>query len=61
VKVGNNYFIGVNGTIRDNVTLGSHFVVDAGALIENGARDRTLFLGEATEASKVPSNRLRPI
>ena len=61
VSIGDNCFIGVNATIRDNVTLGSHCVVGAGALIVNNARDRTVFPGAATEASKVPSNRLRLI
>jgi sugar O-acyltransferase (sialic acid O-acetyltransferase NeuD family) len=61
VKIGDNCFIGVNATIRDGVTIGNESVIGAGALILKDAPPFSVFQGEATEVSRVPSHRLRAI
>ncbi len=54
-------FVGVNSTIRDHVTIGSSSVLGAGSLILGDAEPESVFIGKATEKSKVPSSRLRGI
>lgn len=61
VVVGESCFIGVNATIRDHVTIGPRCVIGAGALILADAEAEGVYLGSATERSKVPSSRLRKI
>ncbi len=60
-KIGDNCFIGVNATIRDGVTVGKESVIGAGSLILKDADPFSVFQGQATEASRVPSHRLRAI
>jgi sugar O-acyltransferase (sialic acid O-acetyltransferase NeuD family) len=59
VYIGEGTFVGVNATIRDNVSIGAHNVLGAGTLILNDTPDNAVFMGAATEMSRVPSNRLR--
>lgn len=54
-------FIGVNATIRDHVTIGEKCVIGAGALILADAEPEGVYLGPATDRSRVPSSRLRNI
>jgi sugar O-acyltransferase (sialic acid O-acetyltransferase NeuD family) len=61
VEVGANSFIGVNATIRDGVKIGIANVIGAGALILADTEDSQVFIGPRTEASRVPSHRLRDI
>jgi len=61
VTIGEACFIGVNATIRDHVTIGARCVIGAGALILADAEPEGVYLGQATERSKVPSSRLRRI
>jgi sugar O-acyltransferase (sialic acid O-acetyltransferase NeuD family) len=61
VAVGEGTFVGVNATIRDNVRVGSRNVLGAGTLVLSDTPDNAVFMGPATEMSKVPSNRLRGI
>ncbi len=61
VTVGEGTFVGVNATIRDNVRIGARNVLGAGTLILNDTPDNAVFMGSATEVSRVPSNRLRSI
>ena len=61
VVIGESSFIGVNATIRDHVTIGPRCVIGAGALILADAAAEGVYLGQATERSKVPSSRLRRI
>lgn len=61
VAVGQSCFIGVNATLRDHITVGDECVVGAGALLLEDAAPRGVYLGPATERSRVPSNRLRRI
>jgi sugar O-acyltransferase (sialic acid O-acetyltransferase NeuD family) len=61
VTIGKGSFIGVNVTIRDNVRIGSRNVLGAGAVILGDTPDNAVFMSDATEMSKVPSNRLRSI
>jgi len=61
VTIGDNCFLGVNATIRDGVTVGNESVIGAGALILQDVAPYSVFQGQATELSRVPSNRLRAV
>jgi sugar O-acyltransferase (sialic acid O-acetyltransferase NeuD family) len=61
VHIGEGTFVGVNATIRDNVRIGARNVLGAGTLILADTPDNAVFMGQATEMSRVPSNRLRSI
>ena len=61
VVIGEGTFVGVNATIRDNVRIGARNVLGAGTLVLTDTPDNAVFMGPATEMSKVPSNRLRSI
>ena len=61
VTVGAFSFIGVNSTIRDGVTIGKSCIIGAGALVLEDARDHTVYPGEGTHPSPVPSHRVREI
>jgi sugar O-acyltransferase (sialic acid O-acetyltransferase NeuD family) len=59
--IGESCFIGVNATLRDHVTIGERCVIGAGALILADAEPEGVYLGTATDRSRVPSSRLRRI
>ena len=61
VAIGESCFIGVNATIRDHVKIGERCVLGAGALILADAEADGVYVGPATERSRVPSHRLRRI
>jgi sugar O-acyltransferase (sialic acid O-acetyltransferase NeuD family) len=61
VRIGQSCFIGVNATLRDHITIGDGCVLGAGALLLADAEPNGVYLGTATERSRVPSNRLRSI
>lgn len=61
VTIENNCFIGVNATIRDGLTIGKESVIGAGSLILQDAAPNSVFQGQATEVSRVPSHRLRAV
>lgn len=61
VEIGEQCFIGVNATLRDHIKVGDRCVVGAGALLLADAGPEGVYLGNATERSKVPSSRLRGI
>lgn len=61
VEIGEQCFIGVNATLRDHIRVGSRCVVGAGALLLADAEADGVYLGAATERSRVPSSRLRGI
>jgi sugar O-acyltransferase (sialic acid O-acetyltransferase NeuD family) len=61
VQIGEGTFVGVNATIRDNVRIGAHNMLGGGTLILADTPDNAVFMGAATEMSRVPSNRLRSI
>jgi len=61
VQVHEQCFIGVNATLRDNISIGAKSVIGAGALILQSADDESLFVGEKTEKSKIPTSKLRKI
>lgn len=60
-EIGENTFIGVNATLRDHIKVGKSNVIGAGALILGDTEENKVYMATATEASKVPSNRLRGI
>lgn len=61
VTVGESCFIGVNATLRDHVTVGEKCIIGAGALILGDAASEGVYVGQATERSRVPSTRVRNI
>ena len=61
VEIGEQCFIGVNATLRDNIKIGARCVVGAGALLLADTEPEGVYIGAATNRSKVPSTRLRGI
>jgi sugar O-acyltransferase (sialic acid O-acetyltransferase NeuD family) len=61
VEIGEQCFIGVNATLRDHIKIGDRCVIGAGALLLADAEPEGVYIGAATERSKVPSTRLRGI
>jgi sugar O-acyltransferase (sialic acid O-acetyltransferase NeuD family) len=59
--IGDNCFIGVNATLRDHLTIGNHCVIGAGTVLLKDTADSQVFIAQSTEASSVPSHRLRGI
>jgi sugar O-acyltransferase (sialic acid O-acetyltransferase NeuD family) len=61
VKIGESCFIGVNATLRDHIIIGERTVIGAGALILGDVEPEGVYIGQATERSRVPSSRLKKI
>lgn len=61
VEIKESCFIGVNVTLRDHIKVGEKCVIGAGALLLNDAEPEGVYIGTATERSKVPSTKLRKI
>lgn len=61
VRIGEQCFLGVNATLRDHITVGDRCVVGAGAMLLADAEPEGVYIGAATERSRVPSTRLRRI
>jgi sugar O-acyltransferase (sialic acid O-acetyltransferase NeuD family) len=61
VQVGPYCFLGVNSTIRDGITIGRESVIGAGALILKDTAERSVYIGNATEAWSRTSDKLRGI
>ena len=61
VEIGESCFIGVNATLRDHIKIGEKCVIGAGALLLTDADPQGVYMGAATERSRVPSTRLRQV
>ena len=61
VEIGESCFIGVNATLRDHVKIGAKSVIGANALVLADVEPEGVYIGAATERSRVPSSRLRKI
>ena len=61
VEIDESCFIGVNATLRDHIKVGKKCVVGAGTLLSADTAPESVYMGQATECSKVPSSRLRKI
>jgi sugar O-acyltransferase (sialic acid O-acetyltransferase NeuD family) len=61
VEIGEQCFIGVNATLRDHIKIGEKCVIGAGALLLADAEPEGVYIGTATERSKVLSTKLRRI
>ena len=61
VEIGEQCFIGVNATLRNHIKVGEKCVIGAGALMLADAAPDGVYMGAATERSKIPSGRLRAI
>jgi sugar O-acyltransferase (sialic acid O-acetyltransferase NeuD family) len=61
VEIGEQCFIGVNATLRDHIKIGKKCVIGAGALLLANAEPEGIYIGSATERSKIPSTRIKRI
>lgn len=61
VEIGEQCFIGVNATLRDHIKIGEKCVIGAGVLLLSDAEPEGLYIGTATERSKIASTKLRRI
>lgn len=61
VEIGEQCFIGVNATLRDHIKVGDRCVIGAGALLLSDADPDGVYIGTATERSRVPSTKLRKL
>ena len=61
VDIGEACFVGVNATLRDHIRIGERCVIGAGALLLADAEPEGVYMGIATERSRVPSSRLKKI
>jgi sugar O-acyltransferase (sialic acid O-acetyltransferase NeuD family) len=61
VEIGEQCFVGVNATLRDHIKIGDRCVVGAGALLLADAAPEGVYIGTASERSKLPSSKLRGI
>lgn len=61
VEIGEQCFVGVNATLRDHIKIGERCVIGAGALLLADAEAEGVYIGSATERSRVPSSRLKRI
>jgi len=61
VEIREQCFVGVNATLRDHIRIGERCVIGAGSLLLGDAEPEGVYVGEATERSRVPSSRLKKI
>lgn len=61
VSIEESCFVGVNATLRDHIKIGEKCVIGAGAVILSDADPEGVYVGTATERSRVPSTRLKKI
>jgi sugar O-acyltransferase (sialic acid O-acetyltransferase NeuD family) len=61
VEIGEQCFVGVNATLRDHIRIGKRCVIGAGALLLTDAEDDGVYVGNASERSRIPSSRIRKI
>jgi sugar O-acyltransferase (sialic acid O-acetyltransferase NeuD family) len=61
VEIGEQCFIGVNATLRDHIKIGNKCVIGAGTLLLADADPEGVYIGKATERSRIPSTKLRRI
>ena len=61
VEIREACFIGVNATLRDHIKIGEKSIIGAGVLILTDVEAEGVYVGEATERSRVPSSRVRKI
>ena len=59
VEIGEQCFVGVNATLRDHIKIGKRCVLGAGVLMLADALPDGVYMGAATERSRVPSSRLK--
>lgn len=61
VEINEACFIGVNATLRDHIKVGERCVIGAGVLLLADADPEGVYIGQATERSRVPTSRLKKI
>lgn len=61
VEIGEQCFVGVNATLRDHIKIGDRCIIGAGAMLLADAEAEGVYMGTATERSRVPSSRMKRI
>lgn len=61
VHICESCFIGVNATLRDHITVGEKCIIGAGTLILADVEAGGVYVGTATDRSRVPSSRFKKI
>jgi len=61
VTIGEACFIGVNVTLRDHIKVGERCILGAGTLLLTDAEPEGVYIGTATERSRVPSSKIKRI
>lgn len=61
VQIDQSCFIGVNATLRDHIRIGERCLIGASATLLEDAEPEGVYVGHATERSRVPSSRVRKI
>jgi len=59
VNVGEYSFVGMNATVREQISIGRRCVVGAGALVLKNTKDDEVFRVRGTQPSKIPSRRIK--
>lgn len=59
VTIGAYSYFGVNSAVRDGVTIGEATLVGAGCLILNDTKPKEVYMTQAAEPRKVPSDRVK--
>lgn len=58
VTLGEGTFVGLNATVAPGITVGSHSIIGAGALILRDVADDSVCRGQESRPSRVPASRL---
>lgn len=61
VTIDEQCFIGVNATIRDHIHIGEKSIIGAGALILRDVEANGLYVGQASDRSRIPSYKLKDL
>jgi sugar O-acyltransferase (sialic acid O-acetyltransferase NeuD family) len=61
VVIGEQCFIGINAALRDHIAVGDRCIIGGGVLLLANAIEDGIYLGQGTERSEIPRNRLRSV
>lgn len=57
VRIRTGSFIGINATLRDNITIGEKCIIGAGALILRSTKPKEVYIAKSTEPYSIDSDR----
>jgi sugar O-acyltransferase (sialic acid O-acetyltransferase NeuD family) len=61
VVIGEQCFIGINAALRDYIVVGDRCIIGGSVLLLKSAAEDGIYLGQATERSQLPRDRLRSV